>query len=166
MTARDLAQWDVSLIEHKLLKPASLDAMMNPVRLKNGAPMGYALGVGVTDADGHPRWQHGGAVSGFVSLNTVWPDQRAAVVVFANQDGSSATGTIVREIAPLLLTAAEDPDAARALEQARRIFDGLLEGKIDRGLLTSGANAFFTPQVLQDASASLQAQGPVVSLKQ
>ena len=43
MTARDLALWDLSLIGHKLLKPATLDAMITPVRLSNGAPTGYAL---------------------------------------------------------------------------------------------------------------------------
>jgi CubicO group peptidase (beta-lactamase class C family) len=166
MTAHDLALWDISLIEHKLLAPASIDAMTTPARLRNGTPTGYALGVGVTDAGGHPKWQHGGAVSGFVSLNTVWPDQKAAVVVFANQDGSIATGQIAREIAPLLLAEADDPDAAPALEQARRIFDGLLEAKIDRGILTPDAGAYFTSQVLEDAAASLKAQGPLVSLMQ
>jgi len=166
MTAHDLALWDISLMEHKLLTPASIEAMTTPARLRNGTPTNYALGVGVTDADGHPKWQHGGAVSGFVSLNTVWPDRKAAVVVFANEDGSTATGAIARQIAPLLLAEAEDPDAARALEQARRIFDGLLAGKIDRTLLTEDANAFFTEQVLGDAAASLKAQGPLVSLQQ
>jgi CubicO group peptidase (beta-lactamase class C family) len=166
MTAHDLALWDISLMEHKLLTPASLELMTPPGRLRNGTPTDYGLGVGVTDAGGHPKLQHGGAVSGFVSLNTVWPDQGAAVVVFANEDGSSATGSIAREIAPLLLAEAEDPDAARALEQARQIFDGLLEGRIDRGLLTSNADAYFTSQVLEDAAASLKAQGALASLKQ
>lgn len=166
MTAHDLALWDISLMDHKLLTPASLEAMTTPVRLRNGTPTNYALGVGVTNADGHPRLQHGGAVSGFVSLNTVWPDQRAAVVVFANEDGSGATEAISHQIAPLLLAEAEDPEAARALEQARVIFNGLLEAKIDRGLLTPNADAFFTRQVLEDAAGSLKAQGPLVSLKQ
>jgi CubicO group peptidase (beta-lactamase class C family) len=166
MTAHDLALWDISLMEHKLLTPASIDAMTTPARLQNGTPTNYALGVGVSDADGHPKWQHGGAVSGFVSLNTMWPDRKAAVVVFANEDGSTATGSIARQIAPLLLAEAEDPDAARALQQARRIFDGLLAGKIDRRLLTADADAFFTGQVLGDAAASLKAQGPLVSLQQ
>jgi CubicO group peptidase (beta-lactamase class C family) len=166
MTAHDLALWDISLMEHKLLTPGSIEAMTTPARLRNGTPTDYALGVGVTDADGHPKWQHGGAVSGFVSLNTVWPDRKAAVVVFANEDGATATGAVARGLAPLLLTEAEDPNAARALEQARRIFDALAEGKIDRSLLTPDANAFFTEQVLGDASASLKAQGPLVSLKQ
>jgi CubicO group peptidase (beta-lactamase class C family) len=125
MTAHDLALWDISLMEHKLLTPSSIEAMTTPARLRNGTPTDYALGVGVTDADGHPKWQHGGAVSGFVSLNTVWPDRKAAVVVFANEDGSTATGAVARGLAPLLLAEAEDPNAARALEQARRIFDAL-----------------------------------------
>jgi len=36
MTAHDLALWDISLMAHKLLKPASLEAMTTPVRLRNG----------------------------------------------------------------------------------------------------------------------------------
>ena len=160
MTAHDLALWDISLIEHKLLKPASFDVMITPVRLRNGTTTNYALGVGVSDADGHPKLTHGGAVAGFVSSNTVWPDQGAAVVVFANLDGSGAPRSIANQIASLLLTEAEDSQAEQMLQQARQIFDGLLEGKIDRGLLTSNADAYFTGQVLEDASASLKALGP------
>jgi CubicO group peptidase (beta-lactamase class C family) len=166
MTAHDLAIWDISLMEHKLLKPASLELMTTPVRLRNGTTTDYALGVGVSDAGGHPKLSHGGAVSGFVSRNTVWPDQGAAIVVFANEDGSNATGSITEQIAPLLLTAAEDPQAGQALQQARQIFDELVEGTIDRGLLTSNADAYFSRQVLEDASASLKALGPLESLKQ
>ena len=51
MTAHDLALWDISLMEHKLLTPASLEVMTTPVRLRNGTPTDYALGVGVTDAE-------------------------------------------------------------------------------------------------------------------
>jgi D-alanyl-D-alanine carboxypeptidase len=60
----------------------------------------------------------------------------------------------------------EDPQAVRELEQARRIFAGLQEGKIDRSLLTSDADAYFTPQVLQDASASLKPLGNPESFRQ
>jgi CubicO group peptidase (beta-lactamase class C family) len=166
MTAHDLALWDISLMEHKLLNPASFEVMTTPVRLRNGTPTDYALGVGVSDDAGHPKLAHGGAVAGFVSLNTVWPDQGAAVVVFANADGSSAPASITSQIAPLLLTAVEDPQAKQALQQARQIFEGLVEGKIDRGLLSSNADAYFTRQVLEDASASLKALGPAESLSQ
>ena len=166
MTAQDLARWDISLMEHKLLKPASLDTMMNPVRLANGAPTGYALGVGVSDANGHPRLAHGGAVPGFVSSNTVWPDAKAAVVVFANMDGSGAPGAITSQIAPLLLAEAEDPQAAQQLAQARRIFSGLQAGRIDRALLNPDCDAYFTPRNLSDAAASLGPLGDPESFRQ
>jgi len=166
MTAQDLALWDISLMEHKLLKPASLDTMITGVRLNNGAPTGYGLGVNISNANGHPRMQHGGAISGFVSLNSVWPDRRAAVVVFANMDGTDATGAITSQIAPLLLAEADDPQAASQLEQARRVFSGLQEGKIDRSLLSSDADSFFTAQVLADAAAGLKPRGAPDSFRQ
>jgi len=166
MTAPDLARWDISLIEHSLLKPASLDRMMTPVRLKNGAPTNYALGIDITDSDGHPMLQHGGAVSGFVSLNTVWPDAKTAVVALANMDGSFAPGAITRAVAPLLASQADDPAAAAELAQARRIFSGLQHGTIDRALLNSDADAYFTPQVLEDAATSLGPLGEPESFTQ
>ena len=166
MTAHDLALWDISLIEHTVLKPASMDMLINPARLKNGSPTGYGLGIGIRDANGHPRLSHGGAVSGFVSENTVWPDARAAVVVFSNMDGSNAPDAITNQIAPLLLGEVQDPDAARELEQARGIFSDLQQGKIDRSLLTSDADAYFTPQVLSDAEASLKRLGTPQNFRQ
>ena len=166
MTARDLALWDLGLIQHRILKSASFDTMMTPARLRNGAPTSYALGVGVVDTNGHPKLQHGGAISGFVSRNTVWPDEGAAVVVLANVDGSSAPGAITDQIAPLLLADVEDPQAAQVLEQARRIFEGLQEGRIDHSLLSSDADAYFTAQVLEDAAASLKPLGYPESFRQ
>lgn len=166
MTAHDLALWDISLMEHKLLTRSSLELMTTPVHLNNGTPTNYALGVAVFDDREHPKLVHGGGVSGFVSLNTVWEDQGTAVVVFANEDGSNAPESITDQVATLLLKGAQDPQGEPALRQARQIFDGLLAGKIDRDLLTPNANAYFTRQVLEDASTSLKALGPLESLKQ
>jgi len=159
MTAQDLALWDQSLMEGKLLKPASLQEMITPVRLKNGAPTDYGLGVGISNANGHPRLSHGGAVSGFVSDNVVWLDQLVAVVVFANLDGSRAASSIANQVGPLLLAEKEDPEAAHALAQAKEVFSELQEGRIERSLLTSDADAYFTPQVLADAVSSLKPLG-------
>jgi CubicO group peptidase (beta-lactamase class C family) len=155
MTAHDLALWDISLMDHQLLSPASFDAMTTPVRLRNGTPTNYGLGVGINNVNGHPRVAHGGAVSGFVSYNAVFPDQATALVVFANQDGADAYPVIDR-ISSLLLNEAEDPGADQALKQARQIFDGLVEGKLDRTLLSANADAYFTQQVLEDTSSSLK----------
>ncbi|MFN7994069.1 MAG: serine hydrolase domain-containing protein [Bryobacteraceae bacterium] len=160
MTAHDLALWDISLIEHTLLTPATLDVMMTPVRLKNGGSTGYGLGVGIENVAGRAAMQHGGAVSGFVSLNTVWPDDRRAVVVFANMDGSNSTGAITNQVAAALNESGSD------LEEARQIFTELQNGRIDRALLSSDANAYFTAQVLADAAASLKPLGKPETFRQ
>jgi CubicO group peptidase (beta-lactamase class C family) len=166
MTAHDLALWDISLMEHKLLNPASLDAMLTPVRLRNSTPTDYGLGVEVFNSGGHPKVIHDGAVAGFVSLNTLWPDQGAAVVVLANMDGSGSTWAIANQAAPLLLADPDDSQAGQALQQAREILAGLAEGKIDRRLLAPDADAYFTQQALEDAAASLKSLGPPEFVRQ
>jgi D-alanyl-D-alanine carboxypeptidase len=159
MTARDLALWDISLIEKKLLNPASLDAMMTPPRLQNGAPLGYALGVEIKNQSGHPVMQHGGSVSGFVTSNTIWPDQGIALVVLSNRDNSGAPSSLSDKIGQLLLKENLDSHASIALEQAQAIFTDLQQGKIDRSLLTSDANTYFSPQVLAEYGESLRPLG-------
>jgi CubicO group peptidase (beta-lactamase class C family) len=165
-TARDLALWDLGLMEGKLVKPALMDEFINAPRLKNGAPTNYALGIMISNAAGHPRLQHGGAVSGFVSSNTLWLDQGAAVVVFCNLDGSHAPSSITAQVGPLLLAEKQDPQAAQQLEQARRIFGQLQEGTVDRSLLTPDGNYYFTPQVLADAASSLKPLGQPTAFEQ
>jgi hypothetical protein len=59
-----------------------------------------------------------------------------------------------------------DPDAAHYLEQARQIFRELQEGRIDRSLLNSDADSFFTAQVLADAASSLKPLGTPASFEQ
>jgi len=160
MTARDLALWDAGLIGGTVLSPRSFAEMITPVRLKNGAPTSYALGIGVTDANGHPRLSHGGAVSGFTSQNTIWPDLKLAVVVLSNKDGSTAPGRITRGLEALLLAPAQDPDAAKLLEQAKAILAGLQDGRLDRALFTANGNSYFTAETIGDYAASLKPLGP------
>jgi CubicO group peptidase (beta-lactamase class C family) len=159
MTAGDLALWDAALINGTVLSPRSFREMTTPVRLNNGAPQPYALGIGVADYRGHLRLSHGGAVSGFASQNTVWPDLRAAVVVLSNKDGSTAPGRITRELETLLLTPEQDADAARLLDQAKEILKGLAEGRLDRSLFTANGNAYFTQEVITDYASSLKPLG-------
>jgi len=154
MTAEDLAKWDISIIDEKLLWPASYHDFETDVLLKNGLGTRYALGVGVRNEDGHRSLSHGGEVSGFTSENVVFPDERVAVVVLTNQDAVETAGTIAHAIAPLLLST-DDPATPQKLAQARKIFAGLQHGTIDRSLFTDNANFYFNSQALQDFAASL-----------
>jgi D-alanyl-D-alanine carboxypeptidase len=159
MTAGDLALWDAGLINASVLSHRSFEEMITPVRLKNGAPTSYALGIGVSDSNGHLRLSHGGAVSGFTSQNTIWPDLKLAVVVLSNKDGSTAPGRITRGLETLLLAPAQDPDAAKLLEQAKTILASLQEGRLDHSLFTANGNSYFTAAVINDYSASLNPLG-------
>lgn len=165
MTAQDLAAWDVAMIENKVLTPASTMEMTRPVRLKNGAPVNYGLGVSVAEDDGRLKISHGGEVSGFTAYNVVWPGQRCAIAVLINMDATRASRLIADKITSSLLAGA-DPKGAQQLEMARKIFEGLQQGTIDRSLLTSDANYYFTAQALADYSASLKPLGTVKTFEQ
>jgi len=154
MTAEDLAKWDISIIDQKLLQPASYQEFSTDVLLKNGLGTRYGLGVDVRNDAGHRSLSHSGEVSGFTAENIVFPDERVAIVVLTNQDAADAAGTIAHAIAPLLL-ASDDPATPQKLEQARKIFAGLQHGAIDRSLFTDNANFYFNALALQDFAASL-----------
>ena len=156
MTARDLAQWDISTIDQTVLKPASYQVMQTNTLLKNGLATGYGLGVQVASANGRRTVSHSGEVSGFTAQNTIYPDDRAAIVVLTNIDANSAASQIAGRIATVLFKAsATDKDADAALAQAKAVFDGLQHGRIDRALFTSNANAYFSDAALADFSAGL-----------
>lgn len=158
MNAADLARWDRGLIEGQILSPAELRQFITPATLANGAPTGYALGVDVANDGGFPLLSHAGAVSGFVSYNAVWLDQGLAVAAFTNADSSPAPGLVARRVGEMLLRQ-QDPAAAPQLRLVERVFAALQQGRLDRSLFSADANAFFTPQVLADARASLAQLG-------
>ena len=154
MTAQDLAKWDISMIDQKILKPASYEQLETEVLLRNGVGARYGLGVDVGFEAGHRTISHGGEVSGFTSTNIVFPDDRAAIVVLTNQDAASVSGVIAHGIVPLLFNVV-DSVTARKTAQARLIFEGLQHGTIDRSLFTENANNYFNDQALADFSSSL-----------
>jgi D-alanyl-D-alanine carboxypeptidase len=165
MTASDLARWDISLMEQSLLRPASYKELERETLLKNGAGTGYGLGIGVAEDNGQLRLAHGGEVSGFVAQNAVFPEGRAAIVVLTNLDASGAAGQIARKIRPLLFPVQDKNEAAR-LATARRVFQDLQQGKIERALFTDNANSYFSEQAVKDFASSLGPLGTPEEFKQ
>jgi D-alanyl-D-alanine carboxypeptidase len=162
MPAEDLARWDISIIDGSVMKPASYREFETEVLLKNGLGTHYALGLSVGTEAGHRALSHGGEVSGFTAENIVFPDERVAIAVLTNQDAAGAAGDIARGIAPLLLVT-DDPAAPQKQEQARKIFESLQQGKIDRSLFTDNANFYFSEQALKDFASGL---GPLGAVQQ
>jgi CubicO group peptidase (beta-lactamase class C family) len=165
MPAEDLAKWDISIIDQKLMKPSSYREFSTDVLLKNGLGTHYGLGVDVNSQGGHRALSHGGEVSGFTAQNIVFPDDRAAVVVLTNQDAAGASGAIANGIAPLLF-ATTDPQTPAKLEQAKKIFEGLQHGTVDRSLFTDNANSYFSEAALKDFAAGLGPLGAPQSFAQ
>ena len=167
MTAHDLARWDISTIDRTILQPASYRTMQTDTLLKNGLATGYGLGVQVGLQGGRRSIAHTGEVSGFTAANRIYPDDRAAIVVLTNLDATGASSQILNRIAPLIVRAgAIDKDADAALAQAKAIFEGLQHGRIDRTLLTSNANAYFSDAALADFASGLGPLGPPQEFEQ
>lgn len=154
MPASDLAKWDISILEQKLLKPSSYKEFSREIVLANGVGTQYGLGVDVLMQSGRRVLKHGGEVSGFTTENVVFPEERAAIVVLTNQDAVPTSEQIARAIAPLLFAVA-DPATPAKLAEARGILEGLQRGTINRALLTANASSYFSAQALQDFASSL-----------
>jgi D-alanyl-D-alanine carboxypeptidase len=158
MTPSDLAKWDIAMMNERLLTPASYREQQTDVLLANGVASGYGLGVFVSMFAGHRLIEHDGEVSGFTAENMVFPDDHAAVVVLTNQDAAPAAGAIGRAVGQLLF-AAQDAETAARTAQAREIFVGLQQGRLDRSLFTADGNAYFSDQAVHDFASSLAPLG-------
>ena len=158
MTPADLARWDIAMIEHRLLKPESYRQQQTVTLLKSGVATGYGLGISVGMQDGRRLLSHGGEVMGFSTSNNVYPDDGVAIVVFTNQDATSASDALSGEIARLVFRGNEAETQA-ATERAKAIFLGLEKGEIDRSQFTSNANSYFSAEALHDFAASLASCG-------
>jgi CubicO group peptidase (beta-lactamase class C family) len=151
MTAHDLALWDISVIDQTVLRPASYRTMQTDVPLASGAASGYGLGVTVRIVDGRRQIAHGGAVSGYLTANVIYPDDRAAVVVLGNvYPGATGFDFQIAERIGKVLFEPADGEA-----QARSIFAGLQKGTIDRALFSPNANAYFSEEAVSDFASSL-----------
>lgn len=160
MSAQDLARWDIARLNRTLLAPDDWTAQETPVRLADGSTNGYGLGVSTGTQNGRRFVEHSGEAVGFLSENIVFPDDKAAIVVLTNSWFSDATSRIAAGLQAIVLPppAASAKDQA-ALPRARRLYDQLRSGTLDRTLLTEDANFYFTPRAQADYRTSLAALG-------
>jgi CubicO group peptidase (beta-lactamase class C family) len=91
-TTEDLLRWEEGLFGGKLLSPASLRKMTTPFKSD------YACGLHVNRADGHLKIEHDGNNIGFNSDMAYFPEDRLAVIVLANLNGT-VTGEMTKALA-------------------------------------------------------------------
>ena len=152
-TPTEWSKWSIARLDRTLMTPASWDAQEKEVPLADGKPTRYGLGVFTDEVRGRKRVHHGGAHVGFLSEDRVYPNDKAAVIVFVNADFGDAHTVIADRIEGMIL--GQDPDTAAA----RALFDQLRRGAPDRSRYTANFNAYLTPQVIADHRASLAPLG-------
>jgi CubicO group peptidase (beta-lactamase class C family) len=158
MTAGDLARWDIARIDRELLPARDWAEQETPIRLTDGTSSDYGLG----EHEGRKMIDHGGESIGFLSQNTVWPDDRAAIVVLTNAGFSDADTTLTEAIAKVILPRAVQADTGEAprTDDARAEFAALVAGRFTADHFTPNARGYFTPQAIGDFHTSLTALGP------
>ncbi|MCY7338432.1 MAG: beta-lactamase family protein [Sphingomonas bacterium] len=159
MTAADLAKWNIARIDRALLPKEDWEAQETTTKLIGGKDTGYGLGVAARIVSGRSIISHSGESVGFLSSNSVFPKERAAIVVMTNSWSGGAYSEISRGIAKIILPSPEDPVAAARTMRIRTLFDQLRSGALDRKLLTANANYYFTPTALADFRNSLAPLG-------
>jgi CubicO group peptidase (beta-lactamase class C family) len=116
-SAADLVKWNAALYGGKLLKPASLQAMLTPGKLKDGTSTRpamvelfkkagqedkgegteYGYGVMLANKQGHKKVHHGGGINGFNAYLAEFPDDHMTIALLTNTIGKDVGATNVAE---------------------------------------------------------------------
>jgi hypothetical protein len=91
-TTEDLLRWENGLFGGRLLSPASLHKMITPFKSD------YGCGLYIKRNNGRLMFEHDGNNIGFNSEMAYYPDEKIAVIVLANLNGT-VTGEIARALA-------------------------------------------------------------------
>ena len=109
-TVEDMARWNVALFGGKVLRPESLNEMLAPGRLRNGAenqtaiawpggkafpppagyvPGSYAFGLEHHSENGRRIVGHDGSIAGFDALMQTYADEDMTIIVLTNTNNAA-----------------------------------------------------------------------------
>jgi CubicO group peptidase (beta-lactamase class C family) len=166
-TPTDLLTWDLSLLNHTLISPASYAVLTTPQRLTDGRSSGYGCGEGISDRGNAVTFSHGGAVSGFVAQNTIIPGSRSALVVLSNSDFSPVGELNQVLLSKLMPKTGDIPTVSglTALDAAKKFLTDLEQGRVDRSTISPDFDAYLTPEKIAAAQRSLNGLGPISNIR-
>jgi CubicO group peptidase (beta-lactamase class C family) len=84
-TLEDLRRWDEALETQSLVKAATLDEALRPMRLNDGSLSNYAFGWFIRSDLLRLRLEHPGSWNGYQALIVRYPGQRFTVILLANR---------------------------------------------------------------------------------
>jgi CubicO group peptidase (beta-lactamase class C family) len=170
-TASDMAKWDAALFGGKIVAPDDLALMTRPGALPAlSAKSRYGFGWVVDTFDEQQRLWHNGGTLGFSASNHIYPGLSEAIIVLENNSGSDSDAiadAVFNTLHPALAAAAAAKVAAgedaAVTARAKRIWDELMAGKVDRNEFTASLVAALTPAALEQGTAKLRSLGPPTS---
>jgi CubicO group peptidase (beta-lactamase class C family) len=84
-TIDDLFRWDQALASERLVRRATFEEALRPMRLNDGTDSDYGFGWFLREDHGHRRLEHPGSWQGFQAFIARYPDDRFTVVLLANR---------------------------------------------------------------------------------
>ncbi len=105
-TLADLTKWIKNFQTRQLGGEAGIASLTTQGILDSGDTLSYALGLGVSEYRGEPRWSHGGSVGGYRSAFHYYPERALGIVILANHSSANPGGK-ANEIVSHFLAAPE-----------------------------------------------------------
>lgn len=147
-TAGAVASFGGRMIDGRIVRPATFDAMIAPAKLADGrfsGEDGYTVGFGwrsSADSGGAPFVHHSGSTRGARSTIGLWRNERTAVSLLSNAEWTSRMEPTAQMIAapfrplPAGLTAAQCPVGARHYRGTfgKAAVEGVVRFRIEQGL--------------------------------
>jgi CubicO group peptidase (beta-lactamase class C family) len=163
-TPSDLVRWDLALMDGKVLKPESYQLMTTRRKLADSRLCDYGCGLGVGLRDGETVLAHGGAVSGFLTFNTMLPRTKSALALMTNSehvDLKALQGELMKLLIEATHRAAMIPkiDGPPAKDAALDFLHQLQEGKVKRDQLGEEYSVFLTDKRIDTAKERLKPLG-------
>ena len=131
-SVRDLIAWDAAVRDRAVLKPASWELILEPVRLASGNTYPYGFGWFLDQRNGQPLQEHSGAWQGFTTPYSRFVGADLSIIVLTNLAGANPArfadgiaGIVDMQLARPLLRPIEDRDPnitarlVRLLDDAR-----------------------------------------------
>ena len=113
-TTRDLLRWEHNFAEVRVGTEPLLAEMQKPAVLTGGKPTNWGLGFDIGEHRGSRFVGHGGGDRGIDNYVAWYPQQRLAIAVLCNTDGTNS-GQLMQRIADLYIGApSPEPVAASA----------------------------------------------------
>jgi serine beta-lactamase-like protein LACTB len=95
-SADDMAQFEVAILNDRIVSRATRDLMWTPLKPSDGRPDRYALGWATGNEVGMFDVGHSGSQQGTSTDITIVPERRAGVVVLINLDNVDATALAIQ----------------------------------------------------------------------